>query len=305
MKSQSEAWKRGGGLLLAILLLLVAAVIWGVMDNSNGKNSTLKDGKDLALLLAPYVVLATGIERFWEAVFSWYESFALSVGRLLGAAFGVTGWAGKEVENAEKVVSEAAASLGGLKPTDDGYAAALKTFQEAETRLLDAQNRIAAALKAPEYVALKRAITLLGSLAIGIAVAVGGRLMMLQAAGFPVANFLDSLITGLLIGAGPGPLHSFITALQELRNALAGVADLARGTALKRVQEAFPQPSTPARSVRSAVLVAPELPGLTDGDGQPRALTPGRSESAAVPSQQAAVEDLRLQRVANRLFADR
>jgi hypothetical protein len=303
MNSMSEAWKRGRGTLLAILLLLVGILVWGVNDTRTGQTFSPGSRQDLLSVLAPLIILATGIERFWEAVFSWYESFALSVGRLLGAVSGVTTWAKTEVGNAEKTVNDAATALGAKTPADEGYAEALKVFQEAEVRLLDAQSRITEAVKAPEYVALKRAITLLGSLVLGLAICVGNRMTLLQMAGFQnVPVQLDTIVTGLLVGAGPGPLHSFITALQELRNALASVADLARGTALKKVHEALPQPSAPARTPSGSSLL---VPARTVGvDPHAPALAALATTERADP-EQSAIQDLRLTRQARRLFSHR
>ena len=302
MAEISEAWKRGRGFRVAILLLLIGLLVWGGLNHTAGGTWAVGTPQDLAAVLAPFLVLATGIERFWEAVFSWYESFALATGRVLGTVSGVTTWAKTEVDNAEKAVNAAVNALGHKTPADVGYSAGLKVLQEAETRLLDAQSRITEGLKSPEYVSLKRGITLLGSLAIGLAISIGSRLTLLATAGLQAVPVeLDTIITGLLIGAGPGPLHSFITALQELRNALAGVADLARGTALKKVREALPQPSAPARTPQAAALV---VGAPADAGRQAAALVPAATTQSA-NREEAAVEDLRLERQARRLFGHR
>src|SRR5688572_8596123 len=82
----------------------------------------------------------------------------------------------------------------------------------------------------------------------------------MHAAGYPdVRNGIDVVLTGILIGLGPGPLHALLGILVELRNAVAGVADIARGTALKKAAE----------TLRDAVTVSND--GRESGDPDARA----------------------------------
>jgi hypothetical protein len=70
---------------------------------------------------------------------------------------------------------------------------------------------------------------------------------MLGPAGLTVWWPFDSILTGLAIGAGPGPLHALIGTLQEMRNAFSGVADLARGAGVARAAEGLKQAAAGAR----------------------------------------------------------
>jgi hypothetical protein len=103
------------------------------------------------------------------------------------------------------------------------------------------------------------------------------------------------LLTGLLLGAGPGPLHSLITTLQELRNAVAGLADLARGSAFKRVKEAQVSMIPQVTLARAGVL-APSTP-QADGDGASAVETLEPQVQNLV-----SMSNLRIQRQAQRLL---
>ena len=45
------------------------------------------------------------------------------------------------------------------------------------------------------------------------------------------------LITGLVVGAGPGPMHSIIGMLQGCKNALEKLGDLAEGKVVREAVE--------------------------------------------------------------------
>jgi hypothetical protein len=217
--------------LLVLLLGLAALVFFQSIDyNDDAPSPPI----DIAKSAAPFIALAAAIERFWESFFAWYESFALSVGRLMGVSAKMLGWMRTELERARSAMYDLVS-----KP-NDGQGVQQEELLAAEARLKDAQTRIEEALKFPEYVALKKAIILLGSLILGIAIAAMGKLQILAIVGFgAVPNWADMVITGVLIGLGPGPLHDIIGMIQELRNAISGIADLARGTALKKAAESL------------------------------------------------------------------
>ena len=229
---------------------------------------------DYSVALTPFVALAAAIERFWEIAFDVYERFALTVGKLVGGgARGIT-WMKDELNNANDAVSEVAAQLGKANPTDERYPQLMSALQEAEERMLDAQDRIGETLKAPQYITVKRAITLLGSLVLGLAVSIFGNIFIFNSIGFKVPSGVDMILSGLLVGAGVGPMHSLIGALQNTREAVAGLAGLAKGSAVRNV-------------------IASALP--SDGGGTRGVAPMDTTDSTAVAS------DLRVQRRARRL----
>ena len=111
-------------------------------------------------------------------------------------------------------------------------------FNDAELRLLNARGRLSEVFKSPEYLAMKKSITLLGSLVAGVGISSVSHLTMFEAAGYHIPQAIDVFLTGLIIGAGTGPMHSFIGFLQEFRNATSGLSELARGSAIQRVMDA-------------------------------------------------------------------
>lgn len=215
-------------ILVLIALLFAALVVYQlIFPPPSGAPA------DATAALGTFVAIAAAIERFWESVFALYESFALAVGRLFGVSSKTLGWMNTELARAQQAMED-------LFKEDSTKPEYQEKLLQAENRLKDAQARIEEALKLPEYTSAKKAVTLFGSLALGVAVAVAGKLQFLAAAGFPI-NFVpfDILVTGLLIGLGPGPLHDLIGLIKELKNAVAGVADLTRGAALKKVGESL------------------------------------------------------------------
>jgi hypothetical protein len=192
--------------------------------------------RDLAVTLAPLFGVALAIERLWETVFGMVEGLMIKSSRLIG-------WAAAEFDAASKAAETAAAEFRN-DPTN------APKFAAAEQRLLEAEARLLAAPRGARYQAVKRAVTLVGSLILGIVAAFVAGLQMFQQSGFALPSPVDTFLTGLIIGAGPGPLHSVIGGLQELRNAFGGLADLARGGGIKRASEGLSQAVETVRRAR-------------------------------------------------------
>ena len=301
-----------------ILIILSIVVCLGLLILSwrypfAVNETTAEKNKDLFLTLAPFIAIATFIERFWETFFNWYESIALQVGRLIGVSAKSIGWMRTEIKNAEQVVEDLIVQLNVQKPGDGEYEKTWSLLQQAEERLLDAEGRIGELLKSSAYTSIKKAITLGGSLIIGLCMSFSWNLQLLHAAGFTsISPGPDLLITGLLIGAGPGPLHSFIGTLQEFRNTLAGLADLARGSAVKKAAEALTGTTQPAPPTQTVVVTqpTPAAPVIPPGglnvqvrnealDAQPQLIV---AAPEVVTVSNPAVGNLRLQRQAERML---
>jgi hypothetical protein len=239
-ESQPRRWSLPNPLLLLLVALTLGLVGVALVRDVPPAGVLRPDNKNLFVLLAPFLAMATAIERFWEAVFGWYESFILKTATVMGTAGRKLGWAGQELLNAEQAMALAVESLAQSAMSPD-YPQAYAHFRAMEQRLQEAQVRVEESLKSPKYKALKRAITLLGSFALGLGLSITSKLTLLEAAGFQLDANVDLLLTGLLVGAGAGPLHAFIGWFNELRNTLAGLADVTRGTALKKASEALLQ----------------------------------------------------------------
>lgn len=215
---------------------------------------------DLATLLAPFVLLATVIERFWEGLFDVYERVAVQ----LAARFGV---ASPETTGLWATLKSAEAQLENATD-DDSREQALAAVRDARVALLDIYET-------PEYKGIKRGIITIGSLVIGVALCVSQRIGVFRAMGFEGIDALpDVVFTGLLIGAGPGPLHSFISILQELRDTIAGLGNYAQSQAWDNFKNAqYPQPSTSTITIPPAVTTE-------DASATTRDIPEGATEAA-------------------------
>ena len=232
--SRGIQWTPGARNLLFLLVIvgLVGGLALLLIQIGAIRGDAVAGNGDLSQVLAPFVAIAVAIERFWEIVFDTVERFALTVSGLVGSARSGVKWMRDELGSAETAVEDAVAALAVVKdPAEQCRLYAV--LETAEGRLQAAKDRIADTIKSPEYVAVKRAITLLGSFVMGLAISSGARLALLNTAGIRLPLAADVLLTGLLIGAGPGPLHTFIGTLQELRNGVANLAQLAQGAAIR------------------------------------------------------------------------
>jgi len=205
-----------------VLIIACRAAFRGVGLPVGHPADPSKPPADLTKSLASHVALAAVIERFWETIFNLLESLALSFG----------GVAGVFSTRIKKLMAAKAAIISAAPDPSD-----LAT----QAHLGDINGALAAALKAPRYVAVKRFITLFGSLILGLVCSITAHLGIFNEAGFPVPAPMDVLLTGVLIGAGAEPVHQVITGLQSARDALAGAAQLAKSAALRNAVQAVSQ----------------------------------------------------------------
>ena len=229
----------------------------------NGNQAAIPD---MTSVMAPFVLLATTIERTWEAIWDTAEKAAMSGSRLLGVSADSVRWMYEELSNAQKAVNDAVVNFGG-RPSDP---LSQQAFATAEARLKDAQLRVQDLSKDPRYVATKRAVTIFGSLGAGLVISIASQqLTFFSAAGFHIPSWLDTILTGLVVGAGSGPVHSLIGGLQSVRDTVSAFGNLAQGTAIKNAAV-----STQAAAVAAVTtekgLVAPE----GNGSGTPVAPVP-------------------------------
>jgi hypothetical protein len=132
-------------------------------------------------------------------------------------------WIGREYQAAYEAAAAAASAVGEAASDE-----ALAQLAAAESRLAQAEARVRAWTSAPEYIAWKRALCIWAGLVVGLGVAIFGDLGMLHIIGAPAPRLLDMIVTGLVIGAGPGPMHALIGIIQSGKDAANNLADLAR-----------------------------------------------------------------------------
>ncbi len=191
---------------------------------------------EAASVLAPLLAVAVAIERLLETAFDWYEQSVRAVSDVVAKAETPLDWIEEELKQAYEGVKVVAGGTGTVADEKS-----LKALEMAEQRLASAEKRFLSWVKAPEYVAWKRAISIWVGLLVGLEVTVLSDLGMLHTIGIPAPRILDMLATGLVIGAGPGPMHSIIGMIQSGKDALGNLANLAQSKAVREAATALKQ----------------------------------------------------------------
>jgi hypothetical protein len=122
-----------------------------------------------------------------------------------------------------------------------GAAAKIETAEsllaDAQGRLKDAENKLAAATSSPDYRSAKSAATIILGLMLGVIVASVGQIQMFALLGIAaVPARIDVLITGLIIGSGSYPVHSLVGILQQGKDALDELGNFLNKRAAPTVQ---------------------------------------------------------------------
>lgn len=238
-----------GVLLLVAVILAVAralpedgAIFWLFQVPP----STPQAVGDFATMLAPFLAIAVAIERLLETVFNWFEQSSRAVADVLVAPRETLDWIGREYQDAYAAAEEAAQTVG--VETDPE---SLHVLELAEERLAKAEERLRSWVTSPEYLAWKKALSIWVGLLAGLVIAIVGDLKMLQYIGIPSPRVVDMMITGLVIGSGPGPMHDLIGFLQSGRSALNNLSELAKGKSIREKATAALQTSKKASQTTS------------------------------------------------------
>jgi hypothetical protein len=187
-------------------------------------------GGDFYTVLAPLLAISVAIERLLETFFNWIEQSSLAVADILDGSKKTLSWIEREYQDAYKITEEAA-ELVRVEMTPEN----LEFLEMTEERLSKAEERLRGWINAPEYLAKKRALSIWFGLLAGLVISVLGDLGMFSYIGVPAPRLVDIIVTGLVIGSGPGPMHDLIGILQSGKNALGSLTELAKG---KSVQDA-------------------------------------------------------------------
>ena len=174
---------------------------------------------DWTVILAPLVAVSLAIERFLETIFNWAEQTDSAVANLLSKPKDQLDWIELEYVNAYFAAKKAAEAAG-----VDAPEGTLEALTKAVARLSEAEQRVRSWLDSPEYKARKRAESITVGLLVGLLVVELSDMGLLRTIGIPTPRIIDTLITGLLIGAGPGPMHDFIGILQSLKDTATNLA---------------------------------------------------------------------------------
>jgi hypothetical protein len=199
--------------------------------------------EDVGKALGPILALALAIERLVETIFNIFENNVRQV-----AKYGSAGAEGlnylnqvsslyyREMLSARNMLRVAVdASADNSTPVDKSLL--IKRLEDAEKRFTEASNRIFDLPKDPKYVAWKRVISIWLGLFLGLLVAVFSDEGIFQHLNMSVPRLMDMLITGFVIGAGSGPMHSLIGILQSAKTTLDNVGSFTGlGTVKQEIQ---------------------------------------------------------------------
>lgn len=269
-------------LTIALIAIALSMIVTGTALASNGEEGGTTTG-DIAVALAPLAAAALAVERILEMVFSRVESAILDVAKAVGLGGEYVAWAKgvageyqeavrslhedlrKAQEYTRKKLKEfleavASQSQGGIDSKRRELAEAQNTertlqtaFDRAEDTLEDAEQRLRDFVTSSYWVSRKRALTVLGGIGLGLAVAVTGQMGMVRMLkidltpatdGGALVDFLrwaDIIITGIFIGTGSKFVHQVIGILQEAKDTITDAGNLWRSAAHFRLAPVQPE----------------------------------------------------------------
>lgn len=228
-------------LVTLIILLFLALIVWVFFIASIEKATvaTLGPAANLALVLAPVLAAAAGVERTLETVFNIIENSWKSLVAYLGRGLRWLNSAELEVDASREWLAQVSArynqELLSLKIKDgmsaselssqmqDKISAAKTMLDLAEKRLSDAESNLENVTASDGYRSVKSAASIILGLVLGVILSALGQLQMFAMMGIgSVPARVDVFITGLVIGTGSYPVHSLVGILQQTKETLDG-----------------------------------------------------------------------------------
>jgi hypothetical protein len=193
------------------------------------------------------------VERFIEMCWGIFESLGMRLVAMVGLGVGWATYARDEVRSAEVEINQLATAAARLRHAPaatlstqpgadpEGLALLAAQIDAAQQRLADAQTQLGSALKSASYQSVKKAVSIAGSLVMGMGIAWASGLDMFKLLGLVPntagTNPYTLLITGLVIGAGSGPVHSVIGLIQQARDATDQAANLLSSRSKRNISE--------------------------------------------------------------------
>jgi hypothetical protein len=224
-------WFRPSRLIVFLIVIAVVLAVIMALTQESGvlwlfemKEIQMDELGEIAEVLAPLFALALAIERILETVFDLFEQAVTEVAELGNAGLKGLQWFQDELDRAWEVAREAADALG--QPGTDEETT-LKKLKKAEQRIIEANRRIAGLTKDPKYVATKRMLAIWIGLLLGLIVAILSDLGVFELLQISVPRILDILVTGFVVGAGSGPMHSLVGILQGTKETMENLGGLA------------------------------------------------------------------------------
>ncbi len=242
-KSKLETFLQNINWPRAILVLLITAFLISVFVKASGQPDAfawLLGGNgatggplpgDIGIALGPILALALAIERLIETIFDMFETNIAQVAKYTSAGEkglkyidDITTLYTDEMFKAKNALMEA---MNSSETSPAKKSELLSALEAAEQRLKDTGVFWENLPKDPQYVSWKRAITIWLGLVAGMVVAVFNDQGLFYYLNQPVPRLLDMLVTGFVLGAGSGPIHSLVGILQSAKDSLSNVGSLA------------------------------------------------------------------------------
>ncbi len=263
MWDERQMWLRTRKLFVALVsavaVVSIGLIGWVIFfaDVTDAVAGVLPVGADLAVVLAPVLAAAAGVERLLETIFNTIESVWRTAVAYLGYGMRWLKSTETEVDEARQWLQSAGAVYNGTlalynekmrqilkdmnvatnvvslpdqvvaqldawkKEADEKTAIAKTLLQDAQRRLDEAEKKLASLTDSAEYKSAKSTASIILGLMIGVIVAALGQIQMFAMLGIgPVPARIDVLVTGLVIGSGSYPVHSLLGILQQGKNAL-------------------------------------------------------------------------------------
>lgn len=187
----------------------------------------LASGVDLAAVLAPILVAALAVERMIEMFWNLVESYIRSLVAFLAGRSEWLRWANDELraarERLETLAQEGDPTTRVTDMLPTGQDAFSQLIERAASDVAFAETRLNSLTSTGQYRDAKRVISITTSLVLGIVIATVVGLQMFALLGIHVNPRVDILITGIAIGTGSTPVHSFVGILQQGKDALEGL----------------------------------------------------------------------------------
>jgi hypothetical protein len=284
----------GIGAIVGIWIFLIIWVLF-IAPIEDAPARPMEIGADLALVLAPVLAAALGVERLLETVFNMIEGAWRTAVAYLGYGMRWLKTAETEVAEARQWVQSMGTVYNGtlaaynqkmkdmleelklsstitsipdqmdavvrrLREEGEEKAASAKLLlEDAQRRLKEAENKLASAANSPDYRSAKSAVTIVLGLMLGVIIAAVGQIQAFALLGIAaVPPRIDVLITGLVIGSGSYPVHSVVGILQQTKDAIDGLGNFLNNRAAPTVKA----------TEQTITTVQPTAPGQPPHVGQ-------------------------------------
>lgn len=209
-------------LSLVIVIILALAVVFSQVGDFgwflDTKSVDSEPISDVAIALAPLLALTLAIERLVETLFTYFEGKVGSVAKFSNLGVRSYNRMDAEFKNAMAQYNSILEKLSAA--TQENHQQLMEELAGVEAWVEAINKRIGTILKDPGYVAFKQRMSIWLGFVFGFVVAIFTDQGIFEYLQIGVPRIVDMLITGAVIGAGAGPMHSLVGVLDGLKTTL-------------------------------------------------------------------------------------